>query len=70
MIYGVNGAQIAPCVLRNVSVSGAQLELHREIALPKTFLLALSGNGQVRRRCNIVWQFSTVLGVRFHSDAV
>lgn len=65
MIYGSNGARIAPCVLRNVSAGGAQLELKREIELPKTFVLALSGKGEVRRRCRIVWQFATVIGVRF-----
>jgi len=68
MIYAINGAQIAPCRLRNVSATGAQIELLREIELPKTFLLSLSENGSVRRRCTIAWQFSTVVGVKFDLD--
>jgi hypothetical protein len=68
MIYAVNGARIAPCRLRNISVTGAQIELQREIELPKTFLLSLSENGVVRRRCIIAWQFSTVVGVKFDLD--
>jgi len=69
MIYGMDGARIAPCVLRNVSAGGAQVELKRETELPKTFILALAGKGDVRRRCEIVWQFSTVVGVRFTEAA-
>jgi hypothetical protein len=65
MIYAVNGARIAPCRLRNVSATGAQIELLREIELPKTFVLSLSENGSVQRRCTIAWQFSTVVGVKF-----
>ena len=68
MIYAVNGARIAPCRLRNISVTGAQIELQREIELPKTFLLSLSENGVVRRRCTIAWQFSIVAGVKFDLD--
>jgi hypothetical protein len=64
MIYGADGARIGPCRLRNISNTGAQLELRRETVLPKTFLLALSEDGRVRRRCTIVWQFSTVVGVK------
>jgi hypothetical protein len=65
MIYGLSGAQIAPCRLRNISATGAQIELLREIELPKGFLLSLSGQGGVQRRCTIMWQFSTVVGVKF-----
>jgi PilZ domain len=65
MAYNTGGKQIAPCRVRNISVSGAQLEFSREPELPKTFLLSLSPNGEVVRRCNIVWQYSTVVGVRF-----
>ena len=65
MVYGINGTRITPCVVRNISVGGAQLELQREIELPMTFLLSLSEKGQVRRRCKIVWQFATAVGVSF-----
>ncbi len=34
MIYGTDGKWIAPCRQRNISISGAQLELKRETELP------------------------------------
>jgi PilZ domain len=68
MIYASDGARIAPCRLRNISATGAQIELARETVLPKTFLLSLSESGTVLRRCAIVWQFSTVVGVKFALD--
>jgi hypothetical protein len=69
MIYDTDGKWVAPCRLRNISVSGAQLELKRETELPRTFLLSLSKNGEVVRRCVIVWELSTVVGVRFEDGA-
>lgn len=65
MIYGHNGRQLAHCTLRNVSVGGAQLELKQEADVPQHFLLALSHGGHVLRHCQKVWQFATVLGVKF-----
>jgi hypothetical protein len=47
MIYGTDGCLIAPCRLRNVSDTGAQIELRSGIALPKDFLLSLTRKGQV-----------------------
>jgi hypothetical protein len=65
MIYGADGIKIAPCRLRNISVTGALLELAGETELPTSFLLSLSKNGEVVRRCNVVWRLSTAVGVRF-----
>ena len=65
MIYDHRGQQMAPCIVRNISINGAQLELMREIVVPSTFLLSLSHDGHVRRSCSKVWQFATVLGVKF-----
>jgi hypothetical protein len=68
MAYDTRGNPIATCTVRNVSNSGAQVELMKESELPATFLLALSRDGAVRRRCHKAWQFATVAGVRFASD--
>jgi hypothetical protein len=65
MIYDENGQSQVGCVVRNVSATGAQLELAEELELPQSFLLSLSRDGAVGRRCSKVWQFSTVVGVRF-----
>ncbi len=65
MIYDGQGKQLAHCKLRNVSAGGAQLELDRDTEIPEAFLLALSHDGHVQRHCRKVWQFATVLGVKF-----
>jgi hypothetical protein len=68
MAYDTHGTPITACTVRNVSSSGAQVELTEENELPGTFLLALSRDGAVRRRCHKVWQFATVAGVRFTNE--
>lgn len=65
MIYDHHGQQLAPCMLRNISIGGAQVELAQEIEVPAAFVLALSHDGHVRRSCHKVWQFATVVGVKF-----
>lgn len=65
MIYDRSGKQLASCTLRNISETGAQLELAGETEIPEKFLLSLSRDGQVQRQCKKIWQFSTVTGVRF-----
>ena len=70
MIYDQHGKQLAHCILRNVSVGGAQLELDREADLPAAFLLALSHDGHVQRHCRKISQFATVVGVKFDTHAL
>ena len=70
MIYDHLGKPLAHCKLRNVSVGGAQLELDREADIPPTFVLALSQDGHVHRHCRKVWQFATVLGVKFDTKGL
>jgi hypothetical protein len=65
MIYDHQGKQLAPCTLCNVSIGGAQVELTQEVELPATFFLTLSQDGHVRRSCRNVWQFATVVGIKF-----
>jgi PilZ domain len=69
MIYDHRGQQMAQCTVRNISINGAQLELIREIVVPQAFLLSLSHDGHVRRSCSKVWQFATVVGVKFSERA-
>lgn len=64
-VYSETGELIARCMLRDVSEGGAQIGLRREKDLPKRFILSLSPSGEVRRHCELVWQFSTVAGVKF-----
>jgi hypothetical protein len=68
MIYDVKGGVIMPCIVRDVSASGAKLELAEDTALPKSFLLSLTKDGNVRRMCGVAWQLATVAGVRFNDE--
>jgi len=64
-IFDHDGNRIVECTVRDVSATGAKLELREDLALPKSFLLALTQTGGVRRSCDTVWQLSIVVGVRF-----
>src|SRR4051812_32189966 len=65
MIYDADGKAIMACSLCNVSETGAKLQLSKEVPLPRSFLLALTPDGHVRRLCRPVWQRSSIAGVRF-----
>jgi len=64
-IYGKDGSFLVPCSVRDLSKSGARLELFKETALPQYFLLSLLPDGSGRRLCSKVWQIALIAGVRF-----
>lgn len=64
-LYAVDGQQIGPCEVRDVSEGGALLVFSVADELPAQFVLALSRNGQVRRQCELVWQTANHFGIRF-----
>ena len=64
MVYDTDGRSVTECFVRDISATGARLEL-RQDPLPKSFVLALSQDGYVRRPCQTVWQLSIVAGVCF-----
>jgi hypothetical protein len=51
------GAQ-RPCVLSDISDTGARIDVER-------FTLLLSGNGSPRRNCRVVWREPKQVGVNF-----
>jgi hypothetical protein len=59
--YWPNGDSIE-CSVRNLSESGAQLEVRGTI--PNTFDLVI-GDDQFRRSCSVVWRNSERVGIRF-----
>jgi len=68
-LRALKGAQIvwptaAPvkCVVRNLSQTGAALEVHDPV--PGTFELVFDGD-QSRRSCRVVWRRETRIGVQF-----
>jgi hypothetical protein len=64
-IYGVDSQAIGPCQVRDVSRGGAKILHSLSVDFPREFLLLLSRDGRVRRRCNTVWQTQGQIGVRF-----
>jgi hypothetical protein len=48
-------------VVANISKSGANLQVSTDV--PKEFTLFLTPDGQVQRRCRIVWQSNGKVGV-------
>ena len=64
-IYDKDGNFLLPCTVRDLSKTGARLELFREAALPQYFLLSLLPDGGGRRLCSKVWQIALIAGVRF-----
>jgi hypothetical protein len=68
MIYDADGNAVMACSLCNVSATGAKLQLNRAVRLPRSFVLALTPDGKVRRLCEPVWQRATIAGVRFVAE--
>lgn len=64
-IYDKDGNFLLPCTIRDLSKSGARLELFKEAALPQYFLASLLPDGGGRRLCSKVWQIALIAGVRF-----
>jgi PilZ domain len=59
--FGVGGYD---CTIRNLSESGAALELIAPIKVPDTFELTVRGDG-LRRMCGVIWRRDRRVGVLF-----
>jgi hypothetical protein len=64
-VYDKDGNFLLPCVVRDLSKSGGRLELFKEAALPRYFLLSMMPDGSERLLCSKVWQLALIAGVRF-----
>ena len=64
-IYTVEGRPIGACSTLDISETGAKLLWACAGELPPEFLLSLSKDGKVRRRCHLRWQEGDKIGVRF-----
>jgi hypothetical protein len=60
-----NGGTHVPCVLWDISDSGARVAAPRSNLLPAAFNLILSKDGSAQRRCRVVWRNSGQVGVQF-----
>ncbi len=52
------------CLVRNLSDTGAQLEIESPVGIPNDFTLVISKD-HVQRPCHVVWRAARRIGVRF-----
>ena len=52
------------CMVRNISSSGARLDIANPVGLPPSFTLVIQTN-QFMRRCHPVWSSADRIGVAF-----
>src|SRR5262249_49562347 len=69
-IYAFDGQGIGPCPVKDVSQGGAMLGRPPADELPRQVVLSLSRDGRVRRHCQVVWQSTDHIGVRFTGTSV
>jgi hypothetical protein len=52
------------CTVRNVSETGAALDVASPLGIPEEFVLVVPADG-VRRRCRVVWRKEKRIGIAF-----
>jgi PilZ domain len=60
---GFGGGAI-DCLVRNLSTTGAALEVSNQIGIPERFVLVVPGDG-LHLACHIVWRRERRIGVTF-----
>jgi hypothetical protein len=69
-MIGADGAVLGACLMIDISQTGARLTVESSDALPDQFILVLSHNGQLRRRCSVAWRSGSTIGVHFLSGSL
>jgi PilZ domain len=59
-----SGGGVIDCIVRNLSETGAALEVMSPLFIPDRFTL-LVPTDQLKRRCHIVWRKAKRIGVAF-----
>ena len=52
------------CVLRNISATGAALQVDRRVCIPHEFRLDIS-HGEISLNCRAVWRKEALIGLAF-----
>ena len=65
-----DGARPLDCVLGNLSETGAKLIIPSGLELPDEFVLRLTPDGRVARKCRIAWKAGGEAGVAFTARMV
>ncbi len=61
-----NGRQVVPCIIRNVSETGAKLELRTVVGVPPSFVLRSPGTQP--QMCRVAWRAFKEMGVAFQPE--
>ena len=56
------------CTVKNISDTGACLEVASPVGIPDSFTLIINKDG-VKRPCHIAWRSARRIGIRFNSKA-
>ena len=62
------GGDAIDCMVRDLSVTGAALEVSNQISIPAKFLLVIPGDG-LHLPCHVVWRKEYWIGVAFDEAA-
>ena len=54
------------CVIRNISATGASIEIKSPLWFPDSFVLVMTTDG-ITRGCHVVWRKGRRVGVTFDS---
>lgn len=59
------GFAVRPCVVADISETGARVTLEDAVALPATLKLAFSRDARTGHTCRVVWRRGKSAGVKF-----
>ncbi len=65
-IINFNRAGGVDCRVRNLSPSGACLEVASQVGIPDEFVLVV-GTDHMKAPCHVIWRTATRLGVAFNA---
>jgi hypothetical protein len=60
------GGDALPCTVRNLSATGAAIEINSPLWFPDRFVLAIASE-DLRKPCHIVWRRERRVGVAFEA---
>jgi hypothetical protein len=71
-IYRADGSIICNCLVHDFSENGARLKMEKKdnepaIDVPPEFVLSFTSDGDVFRRCQMIWNREGEVGVKFSS---
>ena len=64
-LFRQDGTPITDCLLRDISIGGARLQVEVKIDIPRMFSLQVPRGGRVQRYCAMVWRSDAEMGVKF-----